>query len=137
MDTRAATLHTSIQRLLKEYPEAQRAAHSEQARPTPAEVVRHIDHTLLKAEATPAQVDQLCAEARQYQFASVCINPVYVAQCAAALRGSPVKVCTVVGFPLGATATAAKVFETQTAIEQGASEIDMVIHVGRAESQSL
>lgn len=89
-----------------------------------------IDHTLLKPEATPEQVENLCAEARQYQFASVCINPVYVPQARRALTGSPVLVCTVVGFPLGATLTAAKGEETRLAVEAGANEIDMVIPVG-------
>lgn len=89
-----------------------------------------IDHTLLKPEATPEQVEKLCAEARQYQFASVCINPVYVPLAHRALAGSPVLVCTVVGFPLGATLTAAKGEETRLSIEAGANEIDMVIPVG-------
>ena len=89
-----------------------------------------IDHTLLKPEATPEQVAQLCAEARQYAFASVCVNPCHVRLCADRLRGSPVKVCTVVGFPLGATTTETKVFEAQNAIKNGAAEVDMVINVG-------
>ncbi len=90
-----------------------------------------IDHTLLKPEATPQQIDQLCREALQYGFASVCVNPVYVTQCAHMLNGSSVLVCTVVGFPLGATTTGAKVFETCQAIDNGAREIDMVLAVGR------
>src|SRR5512147_746082 len=73
-----------------------------------------IDHTLLKPDATPDQVAQLCFEARKYGFASVCINPAWVSLCAQLLQGSPVKVCTVIGFPLGASATEVKVFETQT-----------------------
>ena len=89
-----------------------------------------IDHTLLKPEATPEQVEILCAEARQYEFASVCINPVYVPLAHRALAGSPVLVCTVVGFPLGATLSEAKGEETRLAIEAGAKEIDMVIPVG-------
>jgi deoxyribose-phosphate aldolase len=89
-----------------------------------------IDHTLLKPEATPAQVEKLCAEARQYEFASVCVNPVYVPLARKALSGSPVLVCTVVGFPLGATLSKAKAAETRIAIEEGAAEIDMVIPVG-------
>lgn len=94
------------------------------------EIARLIDHTLLKPEATPAQVDQLCEEARSYQFASVCINPVYVGLAAERLKNSGVAVCTVVGFPLGATSTAAKVCEARQAIEDGATEIDMVIRIG-------
>jgi len=93
-------------------------------------IARAIDHTLLKPEATPAQISVLCAEARKYNFASVCINPVFVSMAAAALQGSETAVCTVVGFPLGATPTAVKVFETEQAIADGATEIDMVIPVG-------
>lgn len=89
-----------------------------------------IDHTLLKADATPDKVTQLCMEARKYNFASVCINPSYVKLCADLLQGSPVKVCCVVGFPLGATIPEVKVIETRMAIENGASEIDMVINIG-------
>jgi deoxyribose-phosphate aldolase len=96
-----------------------------------------IDHTLLRPEATYAQVEQLCHEAAQYRFASVCINPVHVAACAAMLRGTGVAVCTVVGFPLGATTTAVKVFETRQAVDDGAREIDMVIHVGALKSGDL
>lgn len=95
-----------------------------------AALAKMIDHTLLKPEATPEQIRQLCAEARQYGFASVCVNPVYVALCAGLLQGSPVKVCTVVGFPLGAHTTPVKLFECQEALRQGAAEIDMVIHIG-------
>jgi deoxyribose-phosphate aldolase len=89
-----------------------------------------IDHTLLKPDATPDQIAQLCYEARKYEFASVCVNPTHVKMCAELLRGSPVKVCTVVGFPLGASSTAVKVFETETAIRDGATEIDMVLNIG-------
>lgn len=90
-----------------------------------------IDHTLLKPEATPVQVEKLCAEARQYEFASVCINPVYVPLANQVLSGSPVLVCTVVGFPLGATLSQAKAEETRLAAAAGAREIDMVISVGQ------
>ena len=91
----------------------------------------YIDHTLLKAEATPAQIRELCAEAKQYGFASVCVNAGYVALAAECLAGSAVKVCTVIGFPLGATTTATKVFEAREAAAAGASELDMVLAVGR------
>ncbi|MBN1261400.1 MAG: deoxyribose-phosphate aldolase [Anaerolineae bacterium] len=93
-------------------------------------LARMIDHTLLKPEATPQQVTTLCAEAREHHFASVCVNPVFVPLAARLLSGSDVEVCTVVGFPLGATTTAAKVCETELAIAQGATEIDMVIAIG-------
>lgn len=89
-----------------------------------------IDHTLLKPEATDADVRKLCAEARQYGFASVCVNPCWVPLVAEELAGSAVKVCTVVGFPLGANATEVKSFETGVAMAEGALEIDMVINVG-------
>lgn len=94
-----------------------------------------IDHTLLKPEATPDQVAQLCYEARKHGFASVCVNPTHVRLCAQLLRGSPVKVCTVVGFPLGATPPEVKAFETQQAIDEGAGEIDMVINIGAIKSK--
>jgi deoxyribose-phosphate aldolase len=89
-----------------------------------------IDHTLLKPEATTAQVEQLCDEARRFGFASVCVNPTRVKLCARLLQGSPVRVCTVVGFPLGANLPEIKAFETEQAIRDGATEIDMVINIG-------
>ena len=89
-----------------------------------------IDHTLLKPEATTAQIEQLCAEARQFGFASVCVNPTRAKLCARLLQGSPVRVCTVVGFPLGANLPEVKAFETEQAIRNGATEIDMVINIG-------
>ena len=94
-----------------------------------------IDHTLLKPEATPDQIAQLCYEARKHTFASVCVSPTHVRLCAQLLRGSPVKVCTVVGFPLGATPPEVKAFEAQQAIDDGASEIDMVINIGAIKSK--
>jgi deoxyribose-phosphate aldolase len=89
-----------------------------------------IDHTLLRPEATAADIRRICAEARGYNFASVCVNPYWVPLAAGELSGSSVKVCTVVGFPLGANATAIKVRETETAIRAGAREIDMVLNIG-------
>jgi deoxyribose-phosphate aldolase len=94
------------------------------------DIARFVDHTLLKPDATPEQIQKLCAEAREYGFASVCVNPSYVPQAAKALEGSTSVVCTVIGFPLGATSTESKVFETQAAIAQGAREVDMVIQIG-------
>lgn len=98
---------------------------------SPPALARLIDHTLLKAEATAVQIQQLCTEARAYRFAAVCINPLFVPLAAAELSGTDVAICTVVGFPLGATTTAVKVYETEQAIQAGASEIDMVISIGR------
>jgi deoxyribose-phosphate aldolase len=101
---------------------------------TESEIAKLIDHTLLKPDATQDEIRKLCEEALQYQFASVCVNPWNVAQSAELLRGSTVKVCTVVGFPLGATLPEVKVFETQKSIERGAQEIDMVINIGALKS---
>jgi deoxyribose-phosphate aldolase len=93
-----------------------------------------IDHTLLRPEATRDDILKVCSEARKYSFASVCINPYWVPLVAAQLAGSPVKVCTVIGFPLGATSTEAKVAETEAALRVGAQEIDMVQNVGALRS---
>ncbi|MCF6277632.1 MAG: deoxyribose-phosphate aldolase, partial [Anaerolineales bacterium] len=90
---------------------------------------------LLKPDATPDQIAQLCYEARKYGFASVCVNPAHVKLCADLLRGADAKVCTVIGFPLGASAPDVKVFETQTALRDGATEIDMVINIGALKGQ--
>ena len=91
---------------------------------------KYIDHTLLKADATQDKIETLCKEAKEYDFASVCVNTYWVPFCAKQLEGSDVKVCTVVGFPLGAMSSNAKAFETKDAIEHGASEIDMVLNIG-------
>lgn len=98
------------------------------------DLARMIDHTLLKPEATVEQVERLCAEAKKFHFASVCINPSYVPLCAKILKDTDVKVCTVIGFPLGATTSETKAFETERAIRDGATEVDMVINVGRLKS---
>ncbi|GBD86856.1 deoxyribose-phosphate aldolase [bacterium BMS3Abin03] len=93
-------------------------------------VASMIDHTLLKPEATPSDIKKLCSEAREYHFASVCINPSYVSLCSELLSGSGVKVCTVIGFPLGTTTTEVKRYEAEQAIDNGAEEVDMVINIG-------
>ena len=93
-----------------------------------------IDHTLLKPEATPAQIEKLCAEAAEYRFASVCVNPVYIPLAARLLKGTGVKVCCVVGFPLGAIAPEQKAAEAASCAAMGAEELDMVIHVGAAKA---
>ena len=92
---------------------------------------KYIDHTLLKPEATEADILKLCREAAEYDFASVCVNPGWVKTAAQALKGTDVNVCTVIGFPLGATSKASKVFEAEQAVKDGAKEVDMVINVGR------
>jgi len=102
--------------------------------PLHGDLAKTIDHTLLKAEAPQAQVEKLCQEAAEYNFASVCINPTWVPLSCQLLRGTSVMVCTVIGFPLGATTTETKAFEAHQAVEGGASEIDMVINIGRLKS---
>ncbi len=93
-------------------------------------LAQHIDHTLLKADATPEQIQQLCDEALRYRFAAVCVNPCYVGLASRILKNSGIKVATVIGFPLGATLTEAKVYEAHLAIDHGAHELDMVINIG-------
>ena len=99
---------------------------------TKKEIASYIDHTALSAECGVKQIGILCSEALRYGFASVCVNPVNVAFASSELAGSDVKVCTVIGFPLGAATSAAKAFETEDAIFNGADEIDMVINIGAA-----
>ena len=99
------------------------------------DLARMIDHTLLKPDATQAEIAQLCYEAKKYGFAAVCVNSTNVKLCAELLKGSPVKVCTVVGFPLGATPPEVKAYEAQQAINDGATEVDMVINIGALKSQ--
>lgn len=101
------------------------------------QLARMIDHTILKPEATDAEVIKLCKEAMEYGFASVCVNPSMVKKAATILEGSEVKVCTVIGFPLGATTTEVKVFETEQTIKDGATEVDMVINVGKLKENNL
>ncbi len=95
---------------------------------------KYIDHTLLKPESTQDQIEQLISEAIEYDFASVCINPTWVSYAAKRLEKSDVRVCTVIGFPLGANTSSVKAFETQDAIHNGATEIDMVINIGLLKS---
>jgi deoxyribose-phosphate aldolase len=116
---------------------AQRLSSTLGVLPQNADLAGMIDHTLLKPDATQDQVAQLCFEARKHCFASVCVNPAWVELCAQLLKGSAVKVCTVIGFPLGATAPDVKAFETQNALEHGATEIDMVINIGALKAREL
>lgn len=97
---------------------------------------KYIDHTILKPESTEQQVAKIIEEAKEYDFASVCVNPTWVAYAAKGLAGTEVKVCTVIGFPLGANTPAVKAFETKDAIANGADEIDMVINIGALKSQN-
>jgi len=105
--------------------------------PDDPDLASMIDHTLLKPDATADQIAQLCYEARKFHFASVCVNPTHVKLCAELLKGTQVKVCTVIGFPLGASAPEVKAFEAQTAIKDGATEIDMVINIGAVKAGDL
>lgn len=97
-------------------------------------LAKYIDHTLLKPQASQADIEKLCQEARQYGFFSVCVNPYWVPFCKKQLAGSDVKVCTVIGFPLGATPTETKVFEAKQALQNGADELDMVVNLGALKS---
>ena len=97
---------------------------------TPQQLAAMIDHTLLRPEATSRQIDRLCAQALDHGFCAVCVNPLYVAQAAAQLRGSPVVVASVAGFPLGANTTSAKIEDARQALDAGAGEIDMVLQLG-------
>ncbi|HJU90878.1 MAG TPA: deoxyribose-phosphate aldolase [Gemmatimonadaceae bacterium] len=97
-------------------------------------IADYIDHTLLKPEATAAEIDKLCDEAKEHRFAAVCVNPVWVARCVARLKGSGVKVATVIGFPLGASMPEIKAAEAKVAVEQGADELDMVAAIGHIKS---
>jgi deoxyribose-phosphate aldolase len=101
---------------------------------TPREIAALIDHTLLKPDATRREIEALCAEAADHAFAAVCVSPTWVSLCASVLANAPVAVCTVVGFPLGATTQDVKQYETRRAIANGAREIDMVINVGALKS---
>ena len=101
------------------------------------DLARMIDHTLLKADAKECEVEKLCREALEYNFASVCVNPSMVEKAYSMLKDSEVKVCTVIGFPLGATTTEVKAFETEDVIKKGATEVDMVINVGKLKEGNL
>lgn len=101
------------------------------------ELKKYIDHTILATDATEAQLDKLIAEAKECDFMSVCVSPIWVSKCAQALKDTDVKVCTVIGFPQGTLTTATKVFETKDAIANGATEVDMVIPVGLLKQGNL
>ena len=98
---------------------------------------KFIDHTLLKADATTEDIVKLCLEAKKYQFMSVCVNPFFVPVCKALLRATPIKVCTVIGFPLGASMPKVKAFEAAQAVREGADEVDMVINVAMAKEKNF
>lgn len=113
---------------------ADRVAFHGEAADVPLDLAQYIDHTLLAPSATAADIDELCQEAAQYGFASVCVNPTWVRRAAGNLRGSGVPVCTVIGFPFGATTTEVKAMEARKALRDGAREVDMVINIGALKS---
>ena len=125
-----------ILRLADEYEQELPAAPAALEPPQGAQIAGWIDHTLLKPEATAAQVKKLCEEARQYCFASVCVNPVYVPLARGLLKDSGMCVCAVIAFPLGATLPEDKAYEARRVIDNGASEVDMVINLGALKSES-
>lgn len=128
----AQTCHTNTRRIIDAG--ADRVTASEQLTRVDPAIARLIDHTLLKPEASRTDIVRLCSEARRYGFASVCVNPYWVPLAVRELSGSPVKVSTVAGFPLGATTTAVKAAEAADAVRAGAGEIDMVINIGALRS---
>ncbi len=97
---------------------------------------KYFDHTILKADATEKEILNLCDEAKKYNFASVCINPCYIKTCVEKLKGTDIDICTVVGFPLGSMTTESKLFETEQALKDGATEIDMVINIGKLKDKN-
>ncbi len=116
---------------------AERVSNGLGGMPHDLKIASMIDHTLLKPDATQEQIAQLCFEAKRYGFASVCVNPTWIELCAKLLQGSAIKVCTVIGFPLGANTPEVKSFETAQVIQLGAQEVDMVINVGALKSRDL
>jgi deoxyribose-phosphate aldolase len=115
----------------------ERVSYSGNGADVPMDLAKYIDHTLLRPDATAEDIDRLCDEALQYGFASVCVNPTWVRRCAQRLRGTDVKVASVVGFPFGASTSEVKALETRRAIRDGAREIDMVINVGALKSGQI
>ena len=121
----------NISNILNIFDEFEKSTKPNQVKLDAKELSAMIDHTLLKPEATISEIEQLCAEAMQHKFASVCVNPSFVSTCFNIIKSSNVKVCTVIGFPLGATTTQSKFLEAEEAIKNGAEELDMVLNIGR------
>ncbi len=130
-ETNVVTQHTSVKKIVENGAERIAAGLGIGGSLSDKSLARKIDHTILKPEATSKEITSLCEEAKKYNFASVCVNSSFVPMCADLLKGTDVKVCTVIGFPLGAVTTEVKRFEAEQAIYNGAQEIDMVINVGR------
>jgi len=121
----------NVEKILNDFSEIEKEKKLSELKLSSQDLAGMIDHTLLKPDATISEINQLCEEAIQYNFASVCINPSYVDTCFNLIKSSNVKVCTVIGFPLGATTTQTKFLEAEEAIKNGAEELDMVINVGK------
>ncbi len=126
-----ALIKDAVERVTRELAAAPSDSEAPEADLTPAEIARLIDHTLLKPEAVESQIHTVCQEALTYGFASVCVNPTWIPLCVELLAGSDVNPCATIGFPLGAMTTASKAFEAADAIGLGATEVDMVINIGR------
>ncbi len=121
----------NVKKILNDFSDFEKSNNKPIVKLSVQELAGMIDHTLLKQDATFSEIKQLCEEAMRFNFASVCVNPSYVESCFKLIKSSNVKVCTVIGFPLGATTTQVKTLETQEAIKNGAEELDMVINIGR------
>jgi deoxyribose-phosphate aldolase len=121
----------NVKQILSEFSEFEKSRKVSELKLSAQEIAGMIDHTLLKSDATISEITQLCEEAIQHNFASVCVNPSYVETCFNLIKSSNVKVCTVIGFPLGASTTQSKFLEAEEAIKNGAEEFDMVINIGK------
>ena len=121
----------NVKKILNDFSEFEKEKKLSELKLSSQDLAGMIDHTLLKPDATISEINQLCEEAIQYNFASVCVNPSYVDTCFNLIKSSNVKVCTVIGFPLGATTTRTKYLEAEESIKNGAEELDMVINVGK------
>ncbi len=121
----------NIRKILNDFSEFDKSFKNSDKKISANELAQMIDHTLLKPDAINSEIKQLCEEAIEYNFASVCVNPYYVKTCFDLIKSSNVKVCTVIGFPLGATTTQTKVLEAEEAIKNGAEELDMVLNIGK------
>lgn len=127
----------NIRSILNDFNEYEKSAEQKQGKIDAKELASMIDHTLLKPEATLMEIIRLCEEAMQYNFASVCVNPSYVSTCFDLVKSSNIKVCTVIGFPLGATTIQSKLSEAEEAIKNSAEELDMVINIGRLKDRNF
>jgi deoxyribose-phosphate aldolase len=126
----------NVKKILSEFSEFEKSRKVSELKLSAQEIAGIIDHTLLKPDATLYEINQHCEEAMQNKFASVCVNPSYVDTCFNLIKSSNVKVCTVIGFPLGATTTQSKFLEAEEAIKNGAEELDMVINIGRLKDKN-